>query len=202
MFIRITLLPSRVLGLLNQQKLIRGQTRKSRQGFIGAPAAAGKQNKQQVPLLAHFPRRSELAGFLRDEGRDGSRGHARRVVQVVCPPLWWCCVQVGKTVPCFCCPCFRSGSWEGILFFVLSQLGFFQSFCIFLSITCPKCSCTQLFLVPYSFFVFCPWRRCLSRCILSLEEMFVLGAAKHPRSQVPACLITTRGISHTYTQSS
>ena len=43
------------------------------------------------------------------------------------------------------------------------QLSFFV-FCIFLSIICPKYTCTQLFLVPYSFFVFCCSRRCLSRC--------------------------------------
>ena len=31
----------------------------------------------------------------------------------------------------------------------------FLVFCIFLSIICPNCACTQLFFVPYSFFVFC-----------------------------------------------
>ena len=40
----------------------------------------------------------------------------------------------------------------------------FWSFCIFLSIICPNCACTQLFLVPYGFFVFCFSRRRLSRC--------------------------------------
>ena len=42
---------------------------------------------------------------------------------------------------------------------------------------CPNCSCTQLFLVPYSFFVFCCSRRCLSRC------KHCSTAAKGPRSQ-------------------
>ena len=51
------------------------------------------------------------------------------------------------------------------------HLGFW-SFCIFLSRICSNCACTHLFLVPYSFFVFC-----CSRC-------------KHcsKGSQVPACL--------------
>lgn len=40
---------------------------------------------------------------------------------------------------------------------------FFLSFSIFLSIICPSCPGTQLFLVRYSFFAFCCWRRCLSR---------------------------------------
>ena len=40
----------------------------------------------------------------------------------------------------------------------------FWSFRILLSIGCPNCTCTQLFLAPYYFFVFCCSRRCLSRC--------------------------------------
>ena len=41
------------------------------------------------------------------------------------------------------------------------RLGFW-SFCILLSIICPKCTCTQLFLVPYGFSVFCCSRRGVS----------------------------------------
>ena len=29
------------------------------------------------------------------EGRGVSRGRAGAVAEVVCPPLWWCCVQGG-----------------------------------------------------------------------------------------------------------
>ena len=54
----------------------------------------------------------------------------------------------------------------------------FLVFCFSLSIICPNCS----FLVTYSFFVFCCWRRCLSRC------KHCSHAAKGPRSHVPACL--------------
>ena len=48
--------------------------------------------------------------------------------------------------------------------------------CILLSIICPNFACTQLFLVPHSFFVFCCLRRHLSRC---------KHCSKGP--QVPAC---------------
>ena len=43
---------------------------------------------------------------------------------------------------------------------------------------CPNCTCTPLFLVPYSFFVFCSLRSGVSRC------KFCSTAAKGPRSQV------------------
>ena len=75
-------------------------------------------------------------------------------------------VKGACSVPCFCSWLFRSGCWVLVFLYLLSRI-------------CPNCACTQLFLVPYSFFVFCCSRRCLSRC-------------KHSRrgSQVPACLIT------------
>ena len=92
-------------------------------------------------------------------------------------------------MPCFC-------SQHNFLLPALQkwQSGFW-SLCILLSITCPNCPCTQLFLVPYSVFVFCaggdvcpgagtaargPWRRRLSRC---------RHCSKGP--QVPACLLAT-----------
>ena len=40
----------------------------------------------------------------------------------------------------------------------------FGSFCILLSTVCPNCECSQLFLVSYSFFVFCCLGRLLSKC--------------------------------------
>lgn len=52
----------------------------------------------------------------------------------------------------------------------------FLSFCVLFMI-CPPCLCTQLFLVPYSFFVFSRWRRCLAK-----------GGHSSEVSQVPACL--------------
>ena len=61
------------------------------------------------------------------------------------------------------------------------QLGF-ELFCIFLPIIFPNCTRTQLFLVPYSFFVFC-CLRCLPRCqhCSHCSKGF----------QVPACLRST-----------
>lgn len=56
------------------------------------------------------------------------------------------------------------------------QLGF-EALCIFLSIICSSCTYTQLFLVPYSIFVFCCSKRHLSR---------YQHCSKGPR--VPACL--------------
>lgn len=53
--------------------------------------------------------------------------------------------------PCFCSQLFRSGSWV------------FRFFYTFLLIICSNCTCWQLLLVSYSFFVFCYLRRCLSR---------------------------------------
>ena len=89
------------------------------------------------------------AGSL-SEGRAGSRGRARGVAYVVALPLG-CCVQGTCAVPCFCSQLFRT------------SIRFFLSFSIFLSIICPSCPGMQLFLVRYSFFAFCCWRRCLSR---------------------------------------
>ena len=68
------------------------------------------------------------------------------------------------------------------LFLLLAPEKWQLVFLVFLylsSIICPNYACIQLFLVPYSFFVFCCLRRCLSRCKLCNT------AAKGPRSQVP-----------------
>ena len=56
-------------------------------------------------------------------------------------------------------------------------------FCILLFMICPNCAGTQLFLVPYSFFVFC----CLKRADVCPGAS---TAAKGPTSHIPACLIT------------
>ena len=75
-------------------------------------------------------------------------------------------------IPCFCSRLFKGGS------------SVFESFCIFLRRICPNCACTELFLVPYSFFVFCCWRRGLSRC------KHCSTAAKGPRSQPVSDLLS------------
>ena len=61
------------------------------------------------------------------------------------------------------------------------KLGFSVSLYL-LSRICPNCACTWFFLVPYGFFVFCCWRRGVSR------GKHCGTAAKGPRSQ-PVSLI-------------
>ena len=87
------------------------------------------------------------------EGRGRSRGQTIWVAWVVCPPPWWYWVQGSCTVPCFFSWHLRSGGWVLVSFKI-----------ILLLISCPNCPCMQLFLVPYSFFAFCCWRKHLSRC--------------------------------------
>ena len=81
------LIPTRVFGLLNQQKLTRGQTRNSDKAFTRAPdAAKGGRDEQQVLLLVGSLRWASL--FLtQHEGRSMSRARARGVASMVCPPL-------------------------------------------------------------------------------------------------------------------
>ena len=60
-----------------------------------------------------------------------------------------------------------AGIMHGILLLLLSPqtwwLGF-DLFRILLFIICLNCTHVQLFLVPYNFFIFCCWKRCLSMC--------------------------------------
>ena len=82
-----------------------------------------------------------------------------------------------SAVPCFCAQLFRNGSWVFCL-------------CIFQSRICPKGAFTQLFLVPYSFFVFCIWRRDGSRCKFCNKGFQVPGLSQtqcQTRVQVVSC---------------
>ena len=88
---------------------------------------------------------SGCAGTLWGEGRAVSRNQARGITWVVCLPIWWWCVHGVCSVRCFCSQLFRVA------------VGFLVFVCL-VSIICPKCTRTQLFLVPYS---------------LLLEETFV-----------------------------
>ena len=111
----IPLLPTRVPGLLHQQKLITDQTSNSGNTSFRQLCSSWSENKQQVPLLAHPL--GEVNWFLiRCEERTVSRGWARGVTSVFCPSLRWYCVQKTCTVPCFCSQFFRSGSCVFCLF--------------------------------------------------------------------------------------
>ena len=59
-----SLLPTRVLGLFNQYKLIRGWRSNSGKVLLGSLLQQeGSKNKQQVPLLARTLREGELAPY-------------------------------------------------------------------------------------------------------------------------------------------
>ena len=74
------------------------------------------------------------------------------------PLVVWSAVDMHSSlllllIPCFCSRLIRSGYWVS---------HFFASFYQYFAPTAH--TCTQLFLVPYSFFAFCCWGRGLSRC--------------------------------------
>ena len=100
---------------------------KWREGSTGAPTAAGGASAR-----SRSPGRGELVSSV------GGSGH--RMAGLVCLPLRWCCHAGAHTVPC------SGGSSEMAVGFS----GLFVSFVHNL----PHCTCRQLFLVPYSFFVF------------------------------------------------
>ena len=99
---------------------------------------------------------------------------------MVCPSLWWWCVQKAGTVPCFCSWLFPSGSWV------------FGLFCI-LFIIYPNCKCTQLLLVLCNFLLLllfvCLFLHFVARGDICPGASL---AAKGPGSQVPACLRRSR----------
>ena len=102
--------------------------------YWDSAAAQGRENKLQVPLFWGW--------FLKwGEGRDGLGGLSASLV-VLCAGI------VSRTLLLLQAP--QSGS-------------LFWSFGVLLFTVCPKCSYTQLFLVPYSFFIFCCLRRHLCR---------------------------------------
>lgn len=98
------------------------------------------------------------------DGRDRSRGlgrSRREAGQVVCPPLWWCCMQGALLLtPWFSSQLFRSGSW------------FVQGFLYLVARNCPSCLC-YAFVVSLLQFL----------CIFLLEEMFVQEQALQPLQQ-------------------
>ena len=83
--------------------------------------------------------------------------------------------------------CFCSSSSEvavGFLFFFF----FFFVIMYFLYRICPNFTCTQLFLVPYSFFVFYCLSRCLSRwkrCRKGSQMPAFLNTAQNSRQAKP-----------------
>ena len=157
---REELIPNGVLAFPKSVETDERPDKKSRQGFIGGPAAFGRaRTSKRFPCSR--PKRGQ-AGSL----------HGVRVG--VCPGFRW---EGWLSADSLCSSLLLFPTPLLLLQALQKQLlDLFGLFCILLSIICPNCP-WQLFLVPYSFFVFCGLRRCLSRC-------------KHwgKGSQVPACL--------------
>ena len=68
------------------------------------------------------------------------------------------------------------------------QLGFLVSLCL-LSRICLNCACMQLFLVPYSFFVFCCSKRGMSRCKLHCPKGSQVLDLSHSRPHPRDCFL-------------
>ena len=82
-------------------------------------------------------------------GWGGPVGQVGRVAWVVCQPTWWCCVQGSLCRTLLLLPIPQKWQLDFGLFALVR--------------TNPNCAFIKLFLVPYSFFVFC-CSRCLFRC--------------------------------------
>ena len=122
---------------------MRGQIRNSGRAFWGLVPAAWEVRTGS--LLSHqggvstFLTWGQGGGLTHvGSGWGPDRGLAGGVAQVVCPPLWWWCVQGACAIPCFC-------SWPLLLLWALQkwQLGFLVSLYL-LSRICPNCAaCSQ-----------------------------------------------------------
>ena len=125
----------------------------------------GNKNKQQVPLLSPWVGRG-------GEGGQADSLYGARVA--MCPwvrsegQLRWFAHPFGGVV----CrgheqyPAFAPSSSDMAVGWLLGRFVFgcfFWYFCFLLSLVYPNCAHIQLFLAPYSFFVFCCRRRRLSR---------------------------------------
>ena len=76
------------LAFLSQQKLIRGQTRNSGKALLGSLLQRrGRENKQQIPLLAHSMKEGDSLIPYMGQGSVVSRSQAGGLAQMVCPPL-------------------------------------------------------------------------------------------------------------------
>ena len=124
--------------------------------------------KQQVHLLASFLRWGRLVPYMR--GRKAGLCLGVRTEEQI-----RCLAHPSNDI--VQCPAFAPGSSEVAIEFFW---GFFGTIW---SIISPNCACKQLFLAPCNFFIFCSWRRRLSRCKRCSKA-----------SQVPACLSWIRSL--------
>ena len=123
--------------------------------FYWGPCCWSREREQTAGSLAHSM--GEGSWFLtcgvRVQGMGVSRVWAGGVA---CPSLRWWCVQGTCSVPCFCFwpPVLAPGSSVDLLV-SLYLLG--PEFA-------PNFTYTWLFFIPYSFFLFCCWRKGVSMC--------------------------------------
>ena len=152
----------------NQQQLIRGQTRNSGRFLLGPLLQQGVGEKASSSNLTPSPRRWGMSWFPAwNPSRGVSKDWAKEVAQVVCRPFWWCCMQKTCRVCCVCSQHPAFGSSE-VTVGILGLLVYFVH-------------CIPFFTVPYSFFVFCCSRRCLSSVntkAKGLKSQSVLGRVK------------------------
>ena len=93
----LAMLLTRVLGSLRLE-IGKGPGKNFMQGFTGAPAIAGeRENKQYIPLLAHFLRRGAgslygMGAWFRRQTREVLRWFAHLIGSVACRvPVCCCC---------------------------------------------------------------------------------------------------------------
>ena len=173
------MLLTRASGLLNPQKLIRSQTRNSGNALLGSllQQEGAKTNNSFFCLLPEWGQAGSsyevcpgvspegwLRWFAHSFGGDECRGHAQYS-------------SFTPNVLLFCSQLFRNGSWVFGLFISCGP-----------RYICPHCSCTQLFLVPHNFFVFCCSRRHVSRYKHSSKRPQVSGPSLSVWSHCPGAL--------------
>ena len=150
---------TRVLGLPpNQQKLTIGQTRTSGKALLGLLLQLQKGWKTNNRPSCLLPKVGDKLAPYMGWGLGCAQGSGQKDGLGVLPTLLGCWVQGACSVLCFCSQhlAFALGSSEVVV-------GVFWSFCIFQYRICQTAACRQLFLVQYSFFVFCCSRRHLPR---------------------------------------
>ena len=123
---------------------MRGQIRNSGRAFWGLVPAAWEVRTGSLLSpqggVSTFLTWGQGGGLTHvGSGWGPDRGLAGGVAQVVCPPLWWWCVQGACAIPCFC-------SWPLLLLWALQkwQLGFLVSLYLSCRI-CPNCPCSAVF---------------------------------------------------------
>ena len=139
--------------------------------YWGPCCSRGEQEQTTGSLTCWLPEGGTSLFLIWSKGRDVSRGQAGGVAWVVSHPLGDVVLRGHAQYPAF-----TSDPLLLLEAFQKWQLGFLVSMYL-LSRIYSNSTCMQLFLVPYSFFIFCCSRRGVSRC------KNCSTAAKGPRSQ-------------------